>query len=360
MKTRWKLGRLFGIDVYLHPTFLLLLAWFAVSDLLRGERPMQMAAGIGLVLCVFAVVLLHEIGHALVARRFGIQTRRITLLPIGGVSSLERLPERPLHELLIAIAGPLVNLVIALVLFLLTRALGQPVDAQALAQANAPLLPQLVWINLSLAIFNLLPAFPMDGGRVLRALLSLRLGRLRATDAAAVVGRAIALGLGLIGLFGNPFLVVLALFVWLGATSEAWGEHVRSALAGVTVGHAMVRQMEVLDANDTLSHAAELSHGLFQRDFPVMRGQAIDGVLTHQDLLRGIGEQGPAATVGAVAQHTYATAQPDEPLDRVMTRLQASQPGVILVVDHGRLAGMLTAQRLQEILALDDAKSHAA
>lgn len=205
----WRIGTLKGIGVYLHWTFAILVGWVFLSSLMGGA---SIGVTIGMLVflaAVFGCVVLHELGHALMARRFGIGTRDITLLPIGGVANLERMPERPLQELLVSLAGPAVNVVIAGGLLLLIGLFGQ----------NA-LLVNLLYVNVIMVVFNLLPAFPMDGGRVLRAFLTMRVGFLRATEKAVKVGKFVAIVLGIIGLFSNAMLAFIALFVYFGADQE--------------------------------------------------------------------------------------------------------------------------------------------
>ena len=215
-------GRIFGTEVRIHLTFFLLVAWFAASAGARGGQSAAVDAVV-FILAVFACVLAHEFGHVLTARRFGIGTRDITLLPIGGVASIERMPEKPRQELLIALAGPAVNVVIAVVLF---TVFGARLDAEKMAATvedqQIDLVTRLALGNVMLVLFNMIPAFPMDGGRVLRALLSYRLDRSRATRIAATIGQAVAFGLGFLGLFGNPMLLFIALFVFLAASHESY------------------------------------------------------------------------------------------------------------------------------------------
>ncbi len=354
-RTRWQIATLFGIRVYLHPSFFLLLAWVATDAAMRGQRGWSIVASVLLILCVFAIVVLHELGHALTAKRFGIATRDITLLPIGGVARLERMPDRPRHELLIALAGPLVNVVLAAAFYVLVRALGLAPTATVLTDPSGSLLTKLMWINVSLAGFNLLPAFPMDGGRVLRALLAMRFGRVRATDVAAFVGKLVAVLIAFLGLFGNPFLFVMAIFVWIGAQSELWTEHMKSAIAGTTVSRAMARDIVVLDADDTLAHASEISRGVFQRDFPVSERGRLAGVLTHDALVKGLAGGGRSRPVSALMRRQFATARPDDPLETALMHLQSDPDGVVVVVDRGRVTGMLTLEQLGQMLAVDGA-----
>jgi Zn-dependent protease len=219
---RWsrKLVRVAGIDVYVHGTFLLLIAFVAFSDLVAGRGVTVMVSRTSLILAVFATVVLHELGHALTARRFGVRTRDIILLPIGGVARLEKMPDLPGQQLLVALAGPAMNLAVAALLFGVGRLFDARAGLEGISRTGGPFLTQLMGINVFLAVFNLLPGFPMDGGRVLRALLAMRMAPERATQTAARVGQAVALSFGLVGLFGNPLLIVIAVFVWLGAQAE--------------------------------------------------------------------------------------------------------------------------------------------
>jgi Zn-dependent protease len=217
----WRLGRIAGIDVYMHGTFLVLLAWVALSHYLEHHRIVDAVSGVLFILALFGIVVLHELGHALTARHYGIRTRDITLLPIGGVARLDRMPDDPKQELVVAFAGPVVNVVLAAALFLLMPSTTSPTILGELQQIGDGIVAKLAWVNVGLAAFNLIPAFPMDGGRVLRALLALRMDYVRATNVAAEVGRGLALMFGLVGLFANPLLIFIALFVWAGATAEA-------------------------------------------------------------------------------------------------------------------------------------------
>jgi len=224
MAWSFRLGTLFGIPVRVHATFFLLLGVLAFTDLLRGGAGAALAGSLWLLL-VFGSVLLHEFGHALAARRYGIETRDVTLLPIGGLARLERMPDRPRQELWIALAGPAVNLAIAGLLAIWLGLVGQP----AVTPFGGSMTSRLMAINIGLLLFNLLPAFPMDGGRVLRALLGERLGQLRATEIAAAVGRGMALLFGLLGLLFYPMLLLIAMFVWFGAGAELRATRMRYA-----------------------------------------------------------------------------------------------------------------------------------
>jgi Zn-dependent protease len=220
----WHIGRILGIPTRIHASFALVLLWIGFSTWNDLNSGIAVMFGIGFALAVFACVLLHEFGHALVARRFGIETRRITLLPIGGVAELERSPEDPRAELWIAAAGPAVNFAIAGVLALIGWSLGifgSGAGSTAGSQLLSLVFSGLLWANLMLGLFNLVPAFPMDGGRVFRAWAAHRYSRVRATQMATKLGRALALGFGLWGIYAsNPVLVLIAVFVWFAAGRE--------------------------------------------------------------------------------------------------------------------------------------------
>ncbi len=231
MRSSLHLGNAFGIPVYLHWTFFLLLGFVALSQLVASGSPLAALGGVVFVSAIFGCIVLHELGHALMARRFGIRTRDVTLLPIGGIARLERMPEDPRQELWVALAGPAVNVVIAGLLGIWLFLTGI-VPGGALSLTGGSFLASLMTVNLALAAFNMLPAFPMDGGRVLRALLAQRTGYVEATVLAAKVGRGMAVVFGIVGLFWNPMLVLVALFVWFGAGQEAEAVRRRAAFAG--------------------------------------------------------------------------------------------------------------------------------
>ncbi len=350
----WRVGQLAGIDVYVHATFLLLLAWLGLVYGQKGGLPAALH-GIFFILLLFGCVVLHELGHALTARRFGIRTRNIVLLPIGGVASLERMPDDPKQEILVALAGPAVNIAIAALLWVFLSV--QPVVR--LSDAGIPveggILQNLLVLNLFLALFNLLPAFPMDGGRVLRALLALRMDRVRATRTAALVGQMAALWFGFMGLFHNPILLFIALFVWIGAVAEAGSEEIRSLLHGSTLRTAVITHFETLAPNDPLERAVELTLESTQKDFPVLEAGEVVGVLTQEDLLRGLKEEGPRAPVGSYMQREVQRADIDEPLDQVLERLQHCGCRLLVVTEAGRMAGIVNLDNLMELIRIEAA-----
>lgn len=352
MKWSMTIGRFAGIDVKVHATFLLILLWVAIIHW-RAEQSLQaIAIGLAFILTLFFCVVLHEYGHALTARRFGVKTRDIILLPIGGVARLERIPDNPRQELWIALAGPAVNVAIAAVLaaWLQLSASWQPVDE--LTVSGGSFAERLLVVNVFLVAFNLIPAFPMDGGRVLRALLGFKLNHVRATQIAASVGQVLALGLGIVGLFANPFLVLIALFVWFGAAQESSMVQMKSSLRGVPVGQAMITDFHVLEPTDTLRSAVDLTLATSQKDFPVVAGGQMVGILTQGDLLKALDSSGRASTVTDAMQTTFEVASISEMMEPVFQRLQACACQTLPVVANGRLAGLVTVDNVSELLSL--------
>src|SRR5262245_50473879 len=350
MRWSWKLGEVAGIGIYVHATFLLIIGWVALQHWLPERSASAALAGVVFVLALFACVVLHELGHALAARRYGIKTRDITLLPIGGVARLERVPEEPRGELFVAIAGPAVNLAIAVALFLWLDLANGFEPLAGLDVATGPFLERLFWTNVFLAGFNLLPAFPMDGGRVLRALLATRLSYPRATELAASIGQAMALVFGFFGLFYNPFLVFIALFVWMGATSESGLVQVRAALAGMPVSRAMMTDFASLSPADPLARAAELTLAGAQRDFPVIDSGHVVGVLRQNDLLAGLGGAGHGAPVADYMCRSVEAVDSHAMLSDVFSRLEGAECRTVPVTHGGALVGLLSMENLGEFL----------
>ena len=339
----------------MHVTFLILLGWVAASHYLLRHRWDDALYGLGFIMALFGIVVLHELGHALAARRYGIQTRDITLLPIGGVARLERMPEDPKQELVVALAGPAVNVVLAGLLFVLLLARGGVAGAAELGVVGGDLLTKLLWVNVALAVFNLLPAFPMDGGRVLRALLAIRMDYVRATHIAANIGQAMAFLFGFLGLFSNPFLVFIALFVWMGASQEAGMVEMKSALGGVPVEQVMITKFRTLAPHDTLAAAVEQILAGAQQDFPIVENGEVVGILTRGDLLTGLGKGGQAAEVGDYMQRQIRTVAPSDMAERVLVQLQDCKCHTLPVVKNGGLVGIFTMENVGEFMMIHTA-----
>ena len=360
MSWSFGLGRIAGIPIFVHWTFLILLAWVGYGRWAATHDPTQTAEGVGLMVAIFGCVLLHELGHALAARRYGVPTADITLLPIGGIARLQRIPEHPAEELVVAIAGPLVNVAIVVVLLAVgVRLPGTPMhQGQHLLAGNA-FLANLLSVNAFLFLFNLLPAFPMDGGRVLRALLAMKLDYARATRIAASVGQLMAIGFGFLGLNGNPMLLLIALFVWIGAEGEARMVQERATLRGIPVRAAMLTDYRILNPSSTLGQAAELLLAGAQQDFPVMGEGRPDRLLTRAGLMAALAAGGREAPVSSAALDRLGQVGPDEALGPALIRLRDEGENCLEVVEHGRPIGLLTAENIGELLMVRAALAEA-
>jgi Zn-dependent protease len=346
----WKIGSIAGIAIYVHATFVLLLGWIAIAHISAGHDLAIAMRGLLLVSSVFAIVVLHELGHALVARRFGIATRDITLYPIGGIARLERMPESPRQELLVALAGPAVNAILAAAIYVGLRAVGAGAHGDPLTIGGA-FAVQLMWVNISLGVFNLIPAFPMDGGRVLRAALGFWMDRRRATAVAVRLGRGIAIVMGMAGVMWSPMLAVIALFVWMASGQELIADQMKAALHGVSVADAMVTEVETLAPETTLGAAASQLAAGFQHDFPVVAGDRVIGVLTRDDVVRGLTARRAGLTVGDVMHEDYASARADEALERALARLRPDGSPLV-VLDHDHFVGLVDPEHVGTLLAV--------
>jgi Zn-dependent protease len=325
--------RIAGIQLRIHITFLLLIAWLAFGYYAQGGSAVALSRVI-FVLLLFLCVVLHEFGHAFAAKAFGINTPDITLLPIGGVARLERMPEEPVQELIIAVAGPLVNVVIAL-----------------------GLIAQLLTINIMLVLFNLLPAFPMDGGRVLRALLATRLSYARATQVAATVGQGFAFVFGFIGLLWNPFLLFIALFVYIGASQEAALAQMRDVSRRFPVSSAMVREFRTLSEDASLQEAVDALLATSQHDFPVVGDTGnVAGLLTRQDLIAALRKNDPALRVGDVMRRDIPTVTTGTRFEDAFRIMQECNCPAVPVLDRmKRLVGLLTPENVTELMMVQSA-----
>lgn len=356
-----RLGRVLGIDIRIHLTFFLLLAFIVFSSYTRsGDWGMAMQELV-FILLVFAVVVMHEYGHALAARMYGVKTHDITLLPIGGVARLERIPENPWQEFVIAVAGPAVNVVLA-ALLLAYMVLQNEADQVEVGDplTKGSVIGRLAMVNVWLVLFNMIPAFPMDGGRVLRSLLAMVTDRAKATQVAAAVGQVVALGMGFLGLMSHhPFLVFIALFVWIGAAQEAADAQQKSSLSGVPVQTAMVTKFQVVSPRDTLAEVARQVLASFQQDFPVVDEGRVVGMITQRSLFEALATDGRDGVVANAMQAEFATATPGEMVAEVIPRLQAASLRSIPVLDGGRIVGLLTTENISELLMIRSALAQA-
>jgi Zn-dependent protease/predicted transcriptional regulator len=341
--------RILGVPVRLHFTFVLLVIFLVAAGVQGGQSAMNNAVYI---LALFTCVLLHELGHVAVSKRYGINTVEIVLYPIGGVARLEKSP-KPKEELWIALAGPAVNLLIAagLSAFLLPfgvreafATLSNPTDANLFARIAVG--------NLVLAAFNMIPAFPMDGGRVLRALLARWSSDDVATRRAAAAGRVFAILIGIYALISFQFfLLFIAIFVYLGATQETAAVTGRTLTIGARVRQAMVTEFETLQHGNTIREAANRLLATSQQDFPIVLGQQVMGLLGRNALLRGMAVDGPDAYVAGIMERNFPRVHPEDQLEEVLP-VMAETSCALVMDDNENLVGLLTRENLSEYLML--------
>ena len=357
MKWSLKIGKLLGIDVFLHFTFLLLLAFLGFYFWRASNNIEATLQGLAFIVALFGCVVLHELGHALTARRYGIKTRDITLLPIGGIARMERMPEKPMQELWVALAGPAVNVVIAVVLMVGLAATGSFTPIEEISAISGSFWQRLIMVNLILVVFNLLPAFPMDGGRVLRALLAMRLGRRRATAIAVNVGQGMAILFVFFGFFYNPFLIFIGIFVYLGAQAEAGLVEMQSALAGLRVRDAMMTRYRTLASEDTLAKAVDELLAGSQQDFPVMENELPIGMLRRNDLVKALSEGRQDAVVTEGMRRDCETVDETASLQSTVESMQGEQCATMPVLANGRMVGLLTLENVTEMIMVNAARS---
>ncbi len=365
MKWSYTVARVSGIDIKIHATFALILALGAFQwgfpKGLAGESSFSGAVfGMGLMILLFACVVLHELGHSLVAQRFGLTVREIVLLPIGGVARLEKNPEKPLHELLIALAGPLVNVAIAILLFFaggVALNFGL-VEAQSLLTADGPPTLATLWgwlflANVGLAVFNMIPAFPMDGGRVLRAALAMRLGFSRGTQIATVIGQAVAFAFGLFGvLAGNFLLVIVALFVFMGAGQERAEEQARTVLTTLRVGDAYNKHALVLSPGEHVSKVVDYILTSYQPDFAVLQGRSFLGVVTRDDVLKALATETNDLYVAGIMRREVLTVDARQGLDEVRRLMGEKGERIAAVNDGETFLGLVSVEDIGEALVV--------
>lgn len=350
MKNSFRIGTAAGIPLLLHWTFLLVPAYVLITGILMGRPPFGMLADLVLVTVIFVSVVLHELGHALAARRFGVQTKDIILMPIGGVARLERILRRPNEELIVALAGPAVNVAIAAVLL----AISVPViGLNGLLNPTsllASLIGKTVGVNLAMIFFNMLPAFPMDGGRVLRAVLSIRIGHLRATKMAAAVGQTMAVlfGLGGVFVFNNPMLIFIAGFVYLGAAQEARSAEMESSFEGVSVADFMVTRFDAIPAQATAEWTLRYAMAANLRELPVVSSGIFLGMLRIEDVAKAVASGHTEANVGGLTRGRLSVVQGNLPLLSAIEQLQVSEFATLPVVNEfGQLEGLITQDSIR-------------
>lgn len=350
------IGQVAGIRIYIHWTFLILIGWIVFSNLSRGLGTNEIIWSVLFILTIFGCVTLHELGHALAAKRFHIKTRDITLLPIGGVAQMESIPEKPKEELIVALAGPAVNLVIFLVLYLVIPRPSAAEMEQLASIGPDNFLFALMFVNMWLALFNLIPAFPMDGGRVFRALLAFRMNRNRATRIAAGLGQMLAIGFVFLGFYYNPFLIFIGLFIFLGAQAEAQHTETQSLLRGFTVRDALLKEVPGIEAGATIRDAADLLLQGQNKYFLVKNGDEPDGTLGRDEIIKALGELGDQAPVRQAMRKELLYLSPEMPIEDAWKKMQEEKQPFALVSAGDRIVGALDMDNIAEFVMIRSAR----
>jgi Zn-dependent protease/predicted transcriptional regulator len=359
MKGALKIGSVSGIKIEVHWSFTLLLIWVAFLEIQKGSDLNRILLNEALILVLFVCVILHELGHALTAKKFGVKTKNILLLPIGGVATLEKMPEKPAQELWIALAGPAVNLVIAILLFLIVPVRSYfNFDAIVLEEIlYEPTLQNFLFYlfiaNVMLVVFNLIPAFPMDGGRVLRALLSFKLGRVTATNIAASIGQGLAILFFVFGLFFNPFLILIALFIFLGAYGENQMVKQGDLLKGHVVKEATLTNITRLQPSNNLQEVIDILLAGTEKDFVVVENEKIIGILTQKDIIKNV--KTPSVLVGDIMQKKFKTVAVSMEIMKVLQMIGKEKNNFYPVVENGQLVGAIDTTNISEFILLKTA-----
>jgi len=351
------LRKLFGIPITIHWTFWILIVWIVVNGVMKGQSSSQLLWYVLFVMAIFVCVGLHELGHALAAKRYGIKTHSITFLPIGGVARLMKIPDKPKQELIITIAGPMVNIIIALVLgivLLLTKRI--PFSAENLdliTSINASnFLFMLFLINIMLFIFNMIPAFPMDGGRIFRALLSFVFPRLKATRLAVRVGQGFAIVFVLLGLLYNPFLIVIAIFITLGAQTELQDVKFSKTLDQYKASDLMMRKFEIFNEDQSLySAVTEILRGQ-DKVFIVKDDYGPTGFFTKNDILKGLSEMGQKTMLKNIMRTNLNWVKENQNGVTIYDLMKKEQLPILLVGDQNQLSGIINFENIQEFIQL--------
>ncbi len=352
MKGSFKIGTIAGIAIFIHWTFAILIAYIVFSNYRAGQNLSQIIWSVMFVLSIFVTVFLHELGHALAAKRYNIQTKDITLLPIGGLARLESMPEKPKEELVVAIAGPIVNVALALLTSLFVSFPTQEeLTAQLAGGVNGDnFLLNFMVVNLWLAFFNLIPAFPMDGGRVLRALLSMKMQRHVATTIAARIGQFLAIGFVFAGFYSNPFLIFIGLFIMLGAQSEAEATKTGFMMKGVLVSEIVMKNYETLDENDTVGTAVQKLLDGQSRNFLVVSNHQPVGSLSRDEMIAALAGGAAQKAVHTVMNKELLRFEADQPIELVYQNMLSHKVELVAVYQNADFLGILDLENILEFI----------
>lgn len=357
MKYSLSLGRLAGIQIFVHWTFALLLLWIIIKAVNDGLGVAHVLWSVAFVLSIFACVVLHEMGHALMAKKYKVKTRDITLLPIGGIARLESIPEKPIEEMFVALAGPAVNFAIVLLLYPVVYYTTDVTEIQELYVINSKnFLLNFVNVNFVLGIFNMIPAFPMDGGRVLRALLSFKYDRAIATRIAATLGQVLAICFVFIGFFSNPFLIFIGLFIFLGAQAESIYTQARSLLKGFKVKDVIMKEFHTLATGDNVKSVVDMILNGQSKNFLVMDDGKPVGTVGMEEVIKALREKGEETRLDAIMSRDVLILNPEMPLEDVSSKMERFKKEVMPVVQNEKIIGTLDSENIMEFIMIRYAK----
>ncbi|MEZ4887103.1 MAG: site-2 protease family protein [Chitinophagales bacterium] len=365
MKGALRIGKLSGIGVFIHWTFIFILLYIAYNVTKAGGDIWAILRGEIFLLLLYVCVVLHEMGHALAARKYGVRTLHIVLYPIGGIASLERIPEKPFEEFVVAIAGPMVNVGIAMGLGLYLYLFAGPTSFEESGSATLVTLLDtfdkfiftLMWINIGLVGFNAIPAFPMDGGRVLRALLAMKIGRVKATQIASVIGQVFAIlfvAYGFLTTPFQPFIVLIGIFVYIAAMGENRMVYTESKLSGFKVRDAMRTKFITLNGTDSLNEAVRVLLASAEDSFIVLQENKPIGVLYRKNLMEAIKNE-ETTTIADITVRKIPFLQAEQDIQEVFQFMQRSRIHILPVVDQSsQLVGVLDRRNLDDFIAVQD------
>lgn len=356
MKLSLYLGSYKNVKVFIHWTFSLLLLWIIISNMRQGMPALDILWIILFVLALFGCVVLHEFGHALAAQKYGIQTKDIVLYPIGGIARLEKLPEDPKQELWVAIAGPLVNIGIFIILSGILSIQGFNIESLEVIKIEpGTMVLYLASANLILALFNLLPAFPMDGGRILRAFLAIRLPRAKATQIAGGIGQFLAIFFIFFGLFNNPILVLIGIFIFLGAAAEVTHTQQESFLKGYKVKDALMMKFQIVAFDAPISKAVEKLLNSQATHFVVVKDDEAVGTLSRNEIIKGLKDGNENTLIEDVADFQPLKIETEENLDDAWKKMLSQNRKVAIVLENGHFLGILDQENISEFVMVKSA-----
>ena len=357
MKGSFKLGSIAGIGIFIHWSFTLLIAYIVYSNYRAGHNAEQIMWAVIFILSIFVTVFLHELGHALAAKKYNIKTKDITILPIGGLARLERIPEKPKEELIVAIAGPAVNIALALItgLFITLPEIKELTIQLSGGVNQSNFFLNFFIVNIWLAIFNLIPAFPMDGGRVLRAILSMKVERHVATKIAARIGQLLAVGFIFLGFYSNPFLIFIGLFIILGAQGEVEMTKAGFMLRGIFVKDIVMKHYETIDENDIVENAVKQLLNGQCKNFLVTSQNNPVGSLSRDEIIEALSNNGNRATIHAVMNKSPLRLSVQEPIEAAYQKMLGNKNGLAIVYDNQQFVGVLDLENILEFIMIKNA-----